>query len=191
MLAKVRPEFKANRTLKDPEKIKADLIAKEQAWKDDAALDAKYGVVLAIGLLDDDRTTTIITGPEPEILAKFWSVWNEGSRFVGFNVRGWDAPFLAQRSWALGIPVPDDLMAGRWFNDRLVDLMERWVFFSKRTDGQSLDAICRACGLGQKPEGVSGKDFAHLFETDREKALDYLRNDLLLTQKLAARLGIV
>src|SRR5687768_14126000 len=94
-LAKLKPEFKPDGRLKDPEKVKADLLAKEQAWKDGAALDAKYGMVLCIGLLDDDGVQ-FLTGPEPDIIKAFWALFEDGSRMVGFNVKGWDLPFLAQ-----------------------------------------------------------------------------------------------
>lgn len=186
-LARVKPEFKVNRTLKDPEKIKADLIAKEQAWLEGAALDGKYGQVLCIGLLDDEGSR-FITGPEPEILRGFWAVFDDGPKLVGFNVKGWDLPFLCQRSWALGIQTPTDLMDGRYWNRRIVDVLERWCCYSNRFDGQSLDAICKATGIGAKTG--NGRDFAHLFATDRKAALDYLGTDLELTAALAKRLGI-
>lgn len=186
-LVSVKPEFKANRTLKDPEKIKADLAAKEIAWLEGAALDAKYGVVLCIGLLDED-CTRFITGPEPNILKAFWSVFEEGERMVGFNVKGWDLPFLAQRSWILGIPVPSDLWQGRWWNGNIVDVLERWCCFSNRFEGNSLGAVAKATGIGEKTG--DGKDFAKLFVEDRQAALDYCGMDLELTAKLAQRLGI-
>lgn len=191
-LASVKPVFKPNRTLKDPEKIKADLAAKELAWMDDAALDGKYGQVLAIGLLDtfemEAAPLRILAGPEKAIIAEFWSVWNDGPKIVGFCIKSFDLPFLVQRSWILGLPVPKDLLEGRYWNRRIVDLQEIWTCFGYRTEGQSLDAIAKATGIGAKTG--NGKDFAHLFATDRKAALDYLGTDLELCAKLAARLGV-
>jgi hypothetical protein len=186
-LAKVKPEFKANRTLKDPDKIKADLAAKEQAWKDDAALDAKYGQVLCIGLLDDDGVR-FLTGPEPDILKAFWDVFEEGNRMVGFNIKGWDLPFICQRSWILGVPVPKDLWEGRWWNGRFVDVLERWCCFSNRFEGNSLAAVAKATGVGEKTG--DGKEFGKLFSDNQQAALDYCGIDLELTAKIAAKLGI-
>lgn len=187
-LARLKPEFKANRTLKDPDKITADLAAKEQAWKDDAALDAKYGMVLCIGLLDDEGVE-FLTGPEPNILKAFWAIFEDGPRMVGFNIKGWDLPFLCQRSWILGIQVPQDLWNGRYWNLRFVDVLEQWCCFSNRFEGNSLAAVAKATGVGEKTG--DGKDFSKLYSENRQAALDYCGLDLELTAKIASRLGIL
>lgn len=191
-LALVKPEFLPAANLKDPEKIKASVVEKEAAWRDKAALSPLTGQILAVGLLDErwDVPIHILADSEVQMLDDVWKLWNEGGRFVGFNVKEFDFRFMEIRSRILNVPVPDDLHDGRYWNRRIVDLQELFCAYSRDVSGFSLDAICRACGLGQKPEGVTGKDFARLFETDREGALEYVRNDLLLTSKLAARLGI-
>ena len=53
----------------------------------------------------------------------------------------------------------------------------------------SLDTIAKHLGVGQK--NGHGEDFARLWQTDREKALAYLRNDLELTGRIAEALGVV
>lgn len=192
----VKPTFEADKRLTDPEKIKASIAEKEAAWLERAALSPLTGRILAIGLLDTyekldaSEAVQILVGPEKDILEGVWYAWAAGSRFAGFNVKEFDFRFMEIRSRILNVPVPDDLHEGRYWNKRIICLQELFCAYSRDVSGFSLDAICRACGLGQKPEGVTGKDFAKLFETDREKALEYLRNDLLLTQKLAQRLGI-
>lgn len=186
-LEAVKPAFKAPANYKDPAKIAAALAEAEAEWKAAAALDAKTAQVLCIGLLDDDATR-FLTGPEPAILEAFWQVWDTGERMVGFNCKDFDMRLLWQRSVVLGVKTPQDLMEGRYWNRRIVDLQEVWLCYGRDTKGQSLDAICRALKLGQK--SGSGADFAKLFASDRQAALDYCGLDLELTVKLAARLGV-
>lgn len=49
--------------------------------------------------------------------------------------------------------------------------------------------MAKSLGVGSKPEGVSGADFARLWEEDRAKAKAYLINDLEMTRGCAAKLG--
>lgn len=186
-LEKVMPHFKAPKNYKDADKIAAAICEMEMEWRDRAALSALTGEVLAIGLLDED-STRFLTGPEPAVLKAFWGIFSDGPQMVGFNVKGWDLPFLCQRSWILGITTPADLMNGRWWHPRIIDVLERWCCYSNRFDGQSLGTIAKATAIGEKTG--DGKDFATLFKADRQAALDYCGLDLELTAKLAARLGI-
>lgn len=192
-LAMLKPEMEANRTLKDPLKIQADLLAKEAAWIEKAALSPLTGQILAIGLLGTNQPEgeqdLILDGDEASMLHKVWVLWGEGSRFFGFNVK-WDFRFMAVRSWALGVPVPVDLMEGRYFNKRIVCLQEVVTFYSREISGFSLEATCAAFGLPGKLPGMTGADFARVFGEDRERAISYLRADLVATAALAARLGV-
>lgn len=186
VLETVKPEFKAPGNYKDPAKIETAKAEAEAAWRERAALDAKTAVVLSVGLLDEHPK--LFTGPEPFLLTSFWDAWNEGPKFVGFCIKSFDLPMLVQRSWITGVPVPTDLMEGRYWNRRIMDLQEIWTCYGRGTEGQSLDSICKALGLGGK--NGNGKDFAKLFATDQKEALAYLQRDLELTAALGKRLGI-
>lgn len=187
-LAMMKPEMVANKTLKDPLKIQADLMAKEEVWLEKAALSPLTGQILAVGMLGDDGER-ILTGTEAGMLESVWGAWSDGSRFVGFNVK-FDFRFMAVRSWALGVVVPHDLMEGRYFNRRIVCLQEIVTFYSREIAGFSLEATCAAFGLPGKMPGMTGADFARVFAEDKERALAYLRADLAATAALAARLGV-
>ena len=58
---------------------------------------------------------------------------------------------------------------------------------SSGVDDDSLDTIAKHLGVGAK--NGSGADFAALWQSDRAKAADYLRNDLQLTARIAEALG--
>lgn len=180
--------------------------AKEEAdyWQevvDRAALSALTGRVLAIGYGNETQCTVDHidsekrAGDEAAILAHFWSKFVERQKsrqkMIGFNIKTFDVPFIAQRSFILGVDVPEGYMEGDWPSKTFVDLNTRWMAGSRGFNG-NLDEISRACGVGQKPEGVSGALFYELYgkpET-RSIALDYAINDVVLTRAIAMRIGI-
>lgn len=186
LLDLIKPCFTPAKNLRDPEKIKADLAEKEASWLERAALSAMTGRVLAIGFLEE--SVQCLTGEEKSLLTSFWDKWKEGGRMAGFSIKNFDLPFLTQRSWILGVPVPMDVMEGRYWSHRFVCIQERWCCYSNRTEGQSLDAVCKAMGIGGK--SGNGAEFAKLFAENKEAALSYLSRDLELTAELGRRLGV-
>jgi hypothetical protein len=177
---------------------------KVSGWKefvDRAALSPLTGRVLAIGIQKCEKVVVIGDGAEtePEILSIFWDVYkkyhaNQG-RIVGFNSNGFDVPFLTRRSWWHGVEVPESILDAnrRYLSKTFVDLMAYWGVGNREFVG--LGNLCQWFGLGQKPEGVTGAHFASLWlsgdPASRQAALEYLKNDLLLTWKLAERMGVI
>lgn len=190
VLDKLKPVFEPDGRLKDPIKIAADLADKEAAWKEKAALSALTGQILAIGYIQTDTGPPpgIFEGHEAEILRDFWNMWLIGGKLIGFAIKHFDVPFIVMRSRIQQVDVPNDIMEGRYLSHRWIDLQELWCLFQKDTKGHSLDAVCRACGLGQK--NGDGADFAKLWRTDKPRALAYLYNDLAMTLALAKRLAV-
>ena len=188
-LTAIIPPFNADDVklgnVKDPEKIKAKLEAAETNYfadaRDKAALSATTGKVLAIGLEDRDGTRCLAAANEAEILEDFWHGFrSDHSRYIGFNIFGFDLPFMIRRSWKLGVAVPG-VRQGRYWNERFVDLREMWQLGDRQAKG-SLDAICAHFGLAGK--NGNGKDFARLFELNPAQALKYLCNDLRMTREV-------
>jgi len=180
--------------LKDPEKISAK-IAEAQAnhfrdFIDKAALDPLTGRVLVIGLLDQGGVRILDNENEAAVLREFWTVCRgeQGriNQLVGFNTHLFDLPFLIRRSWKHRVPVPFGVRRGRYWGDEMVDVRDAWQLGDRQARG-SLDAIAKHLGIGGKTG--NGADFAKLWQTDRAKAVEYLRNDLELTAKLADVLG--
>ena len=197
-LAEMMPEFEAPKNLKDPEKIAAAVAEKRRAWLDDAALSPLTGRILAIGYKDADGTTIVHDRDESKIIADFMErlgqcVMGSHGIMVGFNIHDFDLPFIFRRALLHGIAMPSwaPPPGGRRFAwpSWLVDLREAWGFGEYQPKG-SLDVICRFLGLGSK--SGSGADFARLYENPgtRQQALDYLANDLRLTEALSKRLGV-
>ncbi|MGD0745384.1 MAG: hypothetical protein ABSA45_09535 [Verrucomicrobiota bacterium] len=205
--------------LKDPAKI-AEKIAEAEAnhrrdFTERAALDPLTGRVVAIGMMTFDargeagpafgkggRFSIIGHDDEARMLREFWELTSgEMGRMnpmIGFNIFGFDLPFLFRRSWKHRVRIPFGLRRGRYWGDQLVDLRDCWQLGDRQARG-SLDSIARHLGVGAKcvPHGplsatkITGADFAGLWKTDRKSAEAYLRNDIELTGKVADALGVV
>ena len=182
--------------LKDPEKIAAKLAEAElnhrRNFFEQAALDPLTGRVVAVGLLANAEFRVIGHDDEAQTLREFWDAtrgeMGRTNRMVGFNSNSFDLPFLIRRSWKHRVPVPFGIRRGRYWGDEMIDLRDAWQLGDRQARG-SLDVVAKHLGVGAK--SGSGADFAKLWQCDRAKAVDYLRNDLELTARVAdALLGL-
>ena len=170
------------------EKITAARDAHLRSIKARAALKAEYGEVLAIGYANAADTVLLMGKPEREMLDQFWERADESyhakETFVGFNVFHFDLPFLIRRSIIHGVKVPPGLLPrnNRYFPDFFVDLMQMWQAGDYR-EMISLDRFAKA--LGHEGKNGSGKFFSQTLKDDESAAIEYLKNDLLLTRKVA------
>ncbi len=205
--------------LKDPAKI-AEKIAEAEAnhrrdFIERAALDPLTGRVVAIGVMAYEargehptpfgkggRFSIIGHADEAQMLREFWELtrgeMGRMNPMIGFNIFGFDLPFLFRRSWKHRVPVPFGLRRGRYWSDQLIDLRDAWQLGDRQARG-SLDSISKHLGVGAKcvPHGplsgmtITGADFAGLWNSDRKSAEAYLHNDIELTALVADALGVV
>ena len=173
----------------------ADLLA-------DAALSPVTGRVLCIGYYNPEKDKLSIDDggqgeSESAILGRFWSTYlkvkNEGRSMVGLNIFDFDLPFLARRSWINGIDVPETAIdqSFRYWDRVFVDLRRRWLLGQHSTSCKSnFEVIAKALGTPGK-NGLSGADFAKLWREDREKAVEYLKGDLIQPAQWCRRMGVV
>lgn len=176
--------------------------AEQSHWEsfvEKAALSPVTGRVLAIGYYSTTNGKTAIqgqNGSEADLLAGFWRKYGEcrkaSRKLLGFNINRFDIPFLARRSWYLGVDVPEPLFdpTGRYLDKIFVDLLPRWSC-GVWNESIKLGDLAQFFGVGGKPDGINGGDFARLWFEDRPTAVAYLRNDLEITAKCAARMGFV
>lgn len=183
-----------------PQILAAAEAAHWQSFVNRAALSPITGQVLAIGYWSAKAGCKIQgqgeTLTEADLLTNFWQRYRacrkEGRSMIGFNSNRFDVPFMARRSWLLGIDVPDTLFdqSGRYLDRTFVDLLQRWQCGDNR-ESLRLDDMAKFFGVGGKPDGICGADFGRLYTEDRAAAIEYLRNDLLITSGCAARMGFV
>lgn len=165
-----------------------------------AALSAMTGQVLAIGyagerVLLDHISETV---SEKQLLIRFWNQFckcrESGRHLVGWNIEGFDIPFLCQRSAILGVAVPEKVFTDAgWLDFTFIDLMKRWSRPARTP--VKLDSVARAIGLNGKPSDengnvIDGSQFARLFFDTPEVALDYLKCDLQMVVGIGSRLGL-
>ena len=186
-LAADMPYFEAPKTYKDPAKIEAYVEAKRQEYVEKAALSPLTGRVLAIGVKTDGERGVFDAPDEKDTLTEFFKYFrhNNVARWIGHNSNSFDWPFLIKRSWKLGVTVPSGIKDGRWYRNNIIDTME---LFTGGAYGEriSLDRLGKFFGVGGK--NGEGKHFAEMYFADKAKAIDYLYNDLDLTQAVWERM---
>jgi hypothetical protein len=178
--------------IKDPDKVAAKIAEAEAAHRREfferAALDPLTGRVVAVGLLYPDSGEFVVIGHDDEAatLREFWDAtrgeMGRINQMVGFNTHLFDLPFLVRRSWKHRVPVPMGIRRGRYWGEEMVDLRDAWQLGDRQARG-SLDAVAKHLGVGAKTG--EGKAFAELWAGNREQAVAYLRNDMMLTAKIA------
>lgn len=191
MLDLLAPEFKPAANLKDPEKIRASIEEKRQAYYDNAALSPVTGRVLTIGYeIGGQFGHAAQFDDEATMIDKFWELVRNNAtyRFIGFNIAHFDLPFLIRRSLKHGISFPPVFVNNRYLHNQFVDLLEIWQC-GDRGELISLDRLSRFLGVGEKTG--SGADFARLWKEDRPQAIEYLRRDIALTRACAERMGVI
>ena len=165
--------------MKDPEKVAAKIAEAEASQRrdffDKAALDPLPGRVVAIGMLVFDELRQagpeggqcVIIGHDDEArtLREFWQYtqaeMGRMNPMIGFNIFGFDLPFLFRRSWKRRVPIPFGLRRGRYWGDQIIDLRDTWQLGDRQARG-SLDSIAGICndkrnvaGLMPHPERAS------------------------------------
>lgn len=122
---------------------------------------------------------------EKEILKNFWDAASHYDKFITFNGRTFDCPYILVRSAILKIKPTKNLMPNRYYDEH-IDLLDRLTFFGAVRRKGNLHMWCQAFGIeSPKTKGVTGDDVARLFK--EKKSLDiakYCFDDLKATKAL-------
>lgn len=191
------PEFSAASNLKDPEKIKASIEAKRQAYLDDAGLHWLTCEVALICLGNDSSNIEAISeGTEADkiylFLAKANEILQAGQKLIGHNIIGFDLPVILNRARINGIKIPESIgqmSNGRWYwNENIVDTLQVITFGNKQDiAGNSVDAIAKACGFPSKLG--DGANFGELWRKNKPAAISYCKRDVEIEILIAELLG--
>lgn len=182
--------------IKDEAKVQAKIDEARMSHVEKAALYPETGKVLAVGFSDGEVRECLTYESEREIIEETWQRIGDqlmAQRPVtGWNIIAFDFPFLYKRSLLLGIEFPKhiwDINKG-YPHSKIVDLMRYWNMGDRRAM-DSMDKVARFLGVGRKASGVSGADFGRLFlgsPEDREKAIQYLLNDIAMLEGLTRKI---
>jgi DNA polymerase elongation subunit (family B) len=126
---------------------------------------------------------------EPTFLAEFWKAMRRFQRFVTFNGRGFDGPFLMLRSAALGIVATRNLVGYRYALRPHTDLLEVITFFGASRKW-NLDFACKAFGVeSPKEHGMDGFSVGPYYRAGRIREIAaYCRRDVEATAGLFRKL---
>ncbi len=132
---------------------------------------------------------TYISGSEKQILEKFWEFFDSDSRFITFNGRQFDGPFLMLRSAINGIVPKRDLVGYRYGFHPNCDLREVLNFFGTTNARQfkfNLDLACKVFGVEtSKGEGLDGRSVETWYRAGRHREIaDYCLDDVRATCEL-------
>jgi DNA polymerase elongation subunit (family B) len=174
----------------------ADQAAERLKIEEHAALDAETGGIVAIGYARDSEEPLVLLGEEKEMITTFWTVAQETvnarGQIIGFNCSNFDWPFLRQRSLLNNIRPPSFLTSGwrKSLPDYCIDLMVEWTL-PKWKAYTSLSRLAHAFGIPQGAK-ATGKELVKDFRTalleNRDMAIEYLRNDIVLTRRIAEKI---
>ena len=136
---------------------------------------------------------TYISGTERQILEKFWEFFDQDSRFISFNGRQFDGPFLMIRSAVNGIVPKRDLVGYRYGFHPNCDLREALNFFGTVYARQfkfNLDLACKAFGVEtSKGEGMDGRSVETKYYAGKHREIaDYCLEDVRATAELYGKL---
>jgi 3'-5' exonuclease len=136
---------------------------------------------------------TLISGTEKQILEKFWDYLDKGDRFISFNGRQFDGPFLMIRSAIHGIVPKRDLIGNRYRFHPNCDLREVLNFNGALNSRQmrfNLDLACKSFGIiSSKTEGMDGRSVQMMYNAGRhEDIATYCLEDVRATSELYLKL---
>jgi predicted PolB exonuclease-like 3'-5' exonuclease len=141
-----------------------------------------------------EGTRTLISGSERQILEKFWEFLGKDDRFISFNGRQFDGPFLMIRSAIHGVVPKRDLVGYRYSNHPNCDLRDV-LNFSGTLNGRqvrfNLDLACKSFGIvSSKTEGMDGRAVETLYRAGRyEDIATYCLEDVRATCELYLKLA--
>lgn len=136
---------------------------------------------------------TLISGTEKQILEKFWDFLDKGDRFISFNGRQFDGPFLMIRSAIHGVQPKRDLVGNRYRFHPNCDLREVLNFngtVSPRQMRFNLDLACKSFGIvSSKSDGMDGRAVETLYRAGRHEDIAlYCLEDVRATSELYLKL---
>ena len=140
-----------------------------------------------------EGSRTLISGNERLILEKFWQFMAKEDRFISFNGRQFDGPYLMIRSAIHGLVPKRDLVGPRYRFHPNCDLREV-LNFSGTLNGRqirfNLDLACKSFGIqSSKTEGMDGRSVETLYRAGRyEDIAIYCLEDVRATCELYLKL---
>ena len=174
--------------------LPADDEEKRQRVLESLGLDPCTGRIICIGVywLEVDRSRAYCQSDERELLANFWSDLGQirPTRFVTFNGKSFDFPYINVRSAILEVPIPRDILLDtrRFSTDRHFDVREALTNYDRYRKG-TLEFFCEIFGVPSPKDGIDGSKVGDYFKQGRlDEIAHYCLADCKATAELYQRL---
>ena len=174
---------------KKPETI-AKYVEEKRAEKiEKAALDADFGKIVAIGIKEDNGDPySLLVGEEiaednvlteADAISWFWALFNHHRRVCcGYNIIGFDLPYLLRRSFDLGIFVPAIPNLSKYQTHPTLDLMNVLYNWGQP---RGLKFVCERYGIENPLPDLDG---SMVKDMDAATLKAYVENDVMLVSRL-------
>lgn len=180
----------APKNIKDPVKIEAAIAEKLADTIEHAPLNRDIGKILAIGYAigrDGSVMTNIVSkkNTEKSVLQDFWMQFAiVHGRAAGYNILGFDFPFILRRSFALGVKPSIIPHLSKYRTEPITDLMMilcDWNYL----EAKKFKWICKRYGIKLEAEGVDG---SMVKDMSPEEIHVYLHSEVAATRELYYRM---
>lgn len=184
------PEVVANKNLKDPVKVAADIERKSKTQVADMAKDPLFNMICCAGWCDLEGNSGGILlekenrDSEIALLVEFWELLAKYDTFVTYNGRGFDARTMLLHGMDYGIRPAVNIDNGRYNRGNHIDM--RLVLNGNDPRGKgTMDFFARRFGQGGKTENIDGSMVGDYWEMGlKQDILKYCIQDCEETKNL-------
>lgn len=189
------PEPSAPVNYKDADKIAAYIAERRTEQMSKAALDPDLGQIVAVAYklhpcpAGEDRVTAVLVGDggaaEADLLALLWrQIGDVNGRVGGYNLIGFDLPYILRRSMALGVKPTLIPQMARYKTEPTRDLMA--ILYNWNNNAKGLKTVARIYGIPNPLPDLDGSQVALM---DKETLRQYVANDVALVAALYDRMA--
>ncbi len=153
------------------------------------SLNPEFGQICCLGIGTGEKIATLAGMPEKDILEGFWTLMREkasdkrDTKFVTFNGKGFDIPFIIKRSAFLGIPPTVKISTRRYDTQFHFDCLE---VLSNYFQGEifSLKHYCQMFGIENHDDADGGDIYSLWLKGDKAAIEKHCAADVLATLAL-------
>jgi DNA polymerase elongation subunit (family B) len=176
--------------------ILLDVETEEDRQKvlDNLGLDPCTGRIICIGVhwIELDKSRAYVHTEERELLSSFWSDLGQirPQRYVTFNGKSFDFPYINIRSAIHGVAIPRDLVLDtrRYSTDRHFDVREVVTNYERYRKG-TLEFFCEIFGVPSPKNGINGRNVGEYFKAGKlDDIARYCLGDCKATGELFLKL---
>ncbi len=152
------------------------------------SLSGNWGRILCLGVGLDKGAVQVLSGPEPQILTRFWELAADATLFVGHNILEFDLPFIGKRSVVAGVKPTREIPLQRYQSSVVFDTMRQWDHWASHSS-TSLHQLALILGLESSKQGIDGSQVYDAYRAGKvQEIYDYCARDVELTRQIYKKL---